>query len=430
MKKDLKHKLIFLFMLAIGLMSCKDKTFLKVSFTGNVPVYMGFDEFRNSVKFKIAENMVKTGKIYFYNNYVFINELYKGVHIINNADPTNPQNIGFIEILGNVDISVRGNFLFADSYVDLVVLDISDINNPVEVERVKNAFPNSFPATNTSYPIAPVDATKGVVVDWTIENVTVKYDNDYYYDPYAWNSSVPMFDNSMGVDILSEPKAQNIAGVGGSLARFAIKENTLFAINNQMTLKIFNISTPQNVATGDSINIWSTIETLFVDGDNLFIGGTMGMMIYNITNPNSPSMVSQIMHVTSCDPVVVDGDLAYVTLRTGTTCMGSINELQVINITNISNPLLIAKYPMTNPYGLGIKNNTLFVCDGSAGLKIYDATDPLKISEKLIANYPNINSFDVIPLTNILLLIAEDGLYQYDYSNLNDIKLLSHLSTN
>jgi len=430
MKRDLIKKAILILVLAIGFMSCQDKTFEKVSFTGNVPVYMDFDEFRSSVKFKGAEDLGTTGKIYFKDKYVFINELYEGIHIINNTDPTNPVNVGFIEIPGNVDISIKGNYLYADSYIDLVVLDINDINNPIEVERVENAFPNSFPVTDINYPTAPVDCSQGVVVDWKIEDVTVQYELDYSYNPYMWNNQVFLMDGNMETNVLSEPKASNIAGIGGSLARFAIKENTLYAINNQMTLKIFDISTPDNVAIGDSINTWNTIETLFSNNDNLFIGSTTGMFVYDISNPNFPSYVSQFWHATSCDPVVVDGNYAYVTLRTGTTCFGSVNELNVIDISNLFNPILVAEYQMNNPYGLGIKNNVLFICDGTAGLKIYDATDPLKIANNLIANYTNIIAFDVIPLTNILLVIAEDGLYQYDYSDLNDIKLLSHITTN
>jgi hypothetical protein len=40
-----------------------------------------------------------------------------------------------------VDIAIKGNILFADSYIDLVAIDISDIKKPVEVD----AFPISFP---------------------------------------------------------------------------------------------------------------------------------------------------------------------------------------------------------------------------------------------------------------------------------------------
>jgi hypothetical protein len=127
----------------------------------------------------------------------------------------------------------------------------------------------------------------------------------------------------------------------------------------------------------------------------------------------------------SCDPVVVEGDYAYVTLRDGTTCNTFTNQLDVVNISNVTNPRLEYSYPMTNPHGLGIRDGVLFICDGAAGLKIYDAADPGKITANQLAHFPGINTFDVIPLHNVLLMIGDDGLYQYDYSDLKDIKQLS-----
>jgi hypothetical protein len=83
---------------------------------------------------------------------------------------------------------------------------------------------------------------------------------------------------------------------------------------------------------------------------------------------------------------------------------------------------------MTNPHGLGLDENLLFVCDGSAGLKIFDASDPNGIDSHLLASYPNINAIDVIPHGNIAMVIGKDGLYQYDYSNLKSMKLLSKIN--
>jgi len=69
----------------------------------------------------------------------------------------------------------------------------------------------------------------------------------------------------------------------------------------------------------------------------------------------------------------------------------------------------------------------LFVCDGTAGLKIYNAANPLDIAANQLTAYPNNHAFDVIPLGDILVMIGVDGLYQYDYSDLNNIFELSHI---
>ncbi|MFM7853104.1 MAG: hypothetical protein ACKO96_14590, partial [Flammeovirgaceae bacterium] len=71
--------------------------------------------------------------------------------------------------------------------------------------------------------------------------------------------------------------------------------------------------------------------------------------------------------------------------------------------------------------------NTLFICDGDDGLKIYDATDHLAISENQLAHYKEINTYDVIPYNQIAIMTGKDGIYQFDYSNLKSIKQLSRL---
>jgi hypothetical protein len=69
----------------------------------------------------------------------------------------------------------------------------------------------------------------------------------------------------------------------------------------------------------------------------------------------------------------------------------------------------------------------LFVCDD--GLRIFNTEDPLTIMHKdnVLAHFKDMDGFDVIPFDNILMMIASDAIYQYDYSNLQNIKQLSRL---
>ena len=97
----------------------------------------------------------------------------------------------------------------------------------------------------------------------------------------------------------------------------------------------------------------------------------------------------------------------------GNPCGQLESVLEVIDISNKTTPILVGRYPLENPYGLGIKGNTLFVCDGTSGLKLFDKVDPLQV--KLTKTYHNIQSKDVIPLENSLLMLGENVLYQYTY---------------
>lgn len=414
---QLKQISLFLF-IALAFLGCKDKVTREITYLANVPVYMSNEEFKSAVKKTSPQEVSEPGKIYIKDTYLFVNELNKGIHIFDNSNPGQPQAVAFLNIPGNVDMAIRGNILYADSYIDLVAIDISDPLNPEEIDRYANAFPNIYPEYDYNYPIAQIDATKGIVIDWKVEEITVpKTDEHQYYGGIYYE-----------MDMLSSSSFAKInsIGIAGSMARFAIKDKVLYAINNGYELKIFDIANGK-INKQDSIQTFWNIETLFIHNDNLFIGSNNGMFIYDVKDSKHPVYVSEYSHVTSCDPVVVSGDYAFVTLRTGNTCFGNINELNVVSLANIKNPLLVKAYSLFNPHGLGIDNNILFICDGTAGLKIYDATDVTTIDDHMIKHFENIKTFDVIPYNDVLIMSGSDGIYQYDYSDIEDIKELSHI---
>jgi hypothetical protein len=188
MKKSKLSMAMFAMMLA-GMFfatGCRDKVYETITYTANEPVYMSFDEFRGSVKTTAVRELVKPGKIYFKDNLLYINELNEGVHVIDNSDPSAPQKIAFIEIPGNFDLAIRGNILYADSYIDLVALDISNPTSPVLVDRLPNAFPNVLPQMNISYPIVDLDFEKGVVVGWKVVEYTETIAKDNYSYGKRW----------------------------------------------------------------------------------------------------------------------------------------------------------------------------------------------------------------------------------------------------
>jgi hypothetical protein len=170
------------------------------------------------------------------------------------------------------------------------------------------------------------------------------------------------------------------------------------------------------------------IETIYPFRDKLFIGSTSGMFIYDITNPSNPAAMGQFSHVRSCDPVIADDDYAFVTLRSGTTCQGFNNQLDILDIKYLSSPTLLKTYQMTNPHGLSKDGNLLFICDGKDGLKIYDCTNLNDL--QLVKRFKELNTYDVIAMNGIAILVAEDGLYQFDYTNKNNIRMISRIAIN
>ncbi|MGZ5283934.1 MAG: hypothetical protein ACXWDO_07730 [Bacteroidia bacterium] len=143
--KNLRYA-VLLFSLAIFSASCTpiddDETIEQSEYK---PLLMTRDQLSNSVSFQPAKELKNPGKIYYKDGYIFVNERYKGVHIINNQDPKNPQNIAFIQVPGCIDMAMKGNMLYVDNAVDLVTIDLSNTQNPVITSRLTDVFPESTP---------------------------------------------------------------------------------------------------------------------------------------------------------------------------------------------------------------------------------------------------------------------------------------------
>ncbi len=387
---------------------------------------MSYEDLRTSVSQEQNTDLVNPGKIYFKDNYIFIVEELKGFHVYDNTDPSSPVNKLFVKLPGVVDISISGNILYADSYIDLVVFDVENIDNIHEVSRIKDIFPYTVPPVeDNDYPMGYVDQEKGIVVAWELRTIKEKVEvnpNPYPY-PIYYKGGMAFYDNVNSQGASSGVSGSGV-GVGGSMARFGIKDNILYVVDNN-SLKVFDISSKTSPSKINEFYPGWNIETMFLADSKMFLGSTSGMIVYDISNPSSPAWLSNFTHARSCDPVIVDDTIAYITLRTGTNCGGNVNTLDVVNIKNIKSPVTVMTYAMTNPHGLGKDGDLLFICDGDAGLKVYDASDPKYITGHLLFHYPDINAFDVIPIGKVLMLIGDDGLYQYDYTNVQDISLLS-----
>ncbi|MEI6048369.1 MAG: hypothetical protein WCS03_05685 [Bacteroidota bacterium] len=422
MKAKIVPIITVLSLFSILFYSCEDTTYRE--YTGNAPVYITYDDLRESVVAEQNVELKNPGKIYFKDNYIFIIEELKGIHVFDNNNPSAPVKKTFIKVPGVVDMAIAGNTLYADSFVDLVAIDVQDVENIHEVGRVLDILPYTIPPVDNKFPLGYVDKEKGLVASWELTTIKERvYNNPVVYPMYK--SEVASLDGGFNL-YKSGGVSSGGVGIGGSMARFGIKDKALYLLDNS-TLRIFDITSNATPAKLFDIGVGWGIETMFINGNNMFLGTTTGMIIYDITNPQSPLRKSSYSHMRSCDPVVVDDTLAYITLRSGTNCGGSINSLDVINIKNILSPQLVLSYPMTNPYGLGKDGDILFLCDGTAGLKVYDSSNPYNISGNLIYSYPNIKAFDVIPIGSVLVLISDEGLFQYNYSNVKNISLLSSI---
>ena len=151
-----------------------------VDVTYFVPVNENTDQLAQKVSIDPPKDYAQAGKIVTYQQYIFINKPQEGIHVLDNSDPANPENLHFISIPGSLDMSIIDDHLYSDMFSTLVVFDISSITQPeiikeftvedvfyynpyITLESVVNTVESS---EFTRYD--PVDNTLGIVTGWCI----------------------------------------------------------------------------------------------------------------------------------------------------------------------------------------------------------------------------------------------------------------------
>ncbi|MEJ1237539.1 hypothetical protein WBG78_05410 [Chryseolinea sp. T2] len=217
----------------------------------------------------------------------------------------------------------------------------------------------------------------------------------------------------------------NLTGKGGSLARFATSPTHLYAVDNE-ELHVYQFMDGGAISRVNKVSLGPGVETIAAMGDRLYIGTNEAMIILDISSPSNPILMSQHSHFVGCDPVVVQDTLAFVTLRTTSCRPSSVNILEVVDVKDVRQPLLVSSYALESPYGLGIDGDLLFVCEGENGLKVFNVTDPKNL--QLLKDYQDVDAYDVITKSGLLVLTGKNGIIQYDYTDRNNIRKLSTIA--
>lgn len=394
----------------IILVSC-DKVEQTTQYKSTVPIYEKMANIRLMATSVVAPQEInKKGKIYIFKQYLFINEPQKGIHIYDNANPANPKAVSFINILGNVDIAIKDDVLYADNYVDLLSFDLSNPERPVLISRNEDVFKSVY-----AYNYPSLNLTD-VIVGY--KDTVYTYTHSSTRNPYIKDEKVYFEQNNLGA-----------YGQGGSMARFTLAKEHLYTVDDK-SLNLFDVSNKNTPIFLKNIPLGWGIETIFPYNDKLFIGSNRGMYIYDISNASAPKELSQYQHLRACDPVVVNDDYAFVTLRTGSFCAGTANVLEVVDIKDPTKPTLFKRYQMQNPHGLALSGDVLYLCEGDYGFKSFNIKDVSIIQANLFEHLPTLNSTDVIAGPQSLLVIGKDGVTQYDYTDKTKLKLLSRISIN
>ncbi len=409
-----------------SLNSClKDECEREVTYIRSTPIYMTKEEIRlGTPTTEAARELQDPGQFYYYQQHIYIIERGEGIHVIDNANPESPERVAFIAIEGAANIAIKNDILYVNNYIDLLAVDISNLDNTTLIGRTEDVFPPIWEDVNSGQ----------VLVEYRLEEVTETMPCQSAAVFRSWGG---VFVDEVAFDLMSNSTAPLAAGaaqsggvgVAGSMARFAVIGDYLYAIN-EWSMDVISLQSPTMPTHLNNINLGWGIETIFPYEDKLFIGSNAGMFIYDNADPANPTQLGEFQHARACDPVFVKDDYAYVTLRDGSECQGFINQLDLVDISDLSNPTLKESFPMDNPHGLTIRGDHLILCEGVHGLKAFDISDPTVLDDNQLDTYEGIHSFDAISLPGydqVAVVIGEDGFYQFRFTEEGGFDLLSQI---
>lgn len=415
--------LFALFILALSFSSCIQETCEEDRLVrGFDPITVSADEWRSSSFICGAPlEVCEATSFYVYQNYLFMVENGQGLHIFDNSDSNNPVPITFMDAPGGQGISVRNDILYMNQYVDLVAFDLSNPENPTLIGRTEDVFePYSV--------FAEVINGNQFVVDWlpteeqrVVSCNSTNFDNNVFRDGNRFfaGSANDLAVSSFANAAESAGGSGETVGQGGSLARFTIANSTLYAVDNS-SLRAFDLSTPEQPALAGTIEMGWGIETIFPYGNQLYIGSETGVHIYGIDDPLAPEHFSTFEHVFACDPVVVNNDLAYVTLWGGRDCGSVGDQLEILDVSDPRAPVSLQITPMSSSHGLAVTEGKLFLCSQWEGFRVFDLDDNGLLGEQL-DHVTDITARDVIalPQDNDLIVLGyyDEGIQQYDYTD-------------
>lgn len=384
-------------------------------------VYANLNDVRTTQLVATPSAINDPEKIFIDENILLIGEKDKGIHVFDNSNPNSPINISFINIPFCSEFYVKDNIVYAETHYDLVKIDINDIHNPNLINRIENCF------------YTPIKNDKGeVLVGFDYKTTTETIELNSPKEIALRNSSQLFFDYQDNLIPESSVPSSFVGNNGdskGTLNKIALLNDYLYVVGSSKLYTFDNSSSSINFVSDNYVG--SEIETIYPENNKLFLGTKTSMIVLDPSNnPENPSTEGRYDHPTSCDPVLPNGNTAYLTLRTAdyTGCSGDKNELHILDISNVQNPVVLDNITMDSPYGMNLINNYLFVGEGINGLTVFDASNPQNLVE--VAHIAD-EVYDIIahPTNpNIILTTNENGLQQYsiDYSTMS-IQLLSRV---
>jgi hypothetical protein len=388
---------------------------------------------------------------------------FPGLHVYSINDPAQPSLIGGCAIPGGIslDVSVRGNYAYLAGDSGLVIVNISNKNNPTYLShRNTGATANRiFIDGNYAYLLT------GDLVVCNIQNPssptiveTLEMNNCYelgFYGDYIYaldlsRTSMKVIDKGDPTNLIlignypiPDPTirvtgrdniAYAIAGAGFYVVDISdphhpetirniqtteesrngvVKDNTLYIANGSNGIGIYDI---EDAANPQLYGYWDQgydIYDIYLQDNFLYAALSDSLLILDISNPTSPELLS-IYDSPGC---------VYGTYRSGNylymSCIADYPNwyLEIADISDPESPHSISTTPLLyQTFDVYVKDNFAIVSVDNEGIEIFDVSNPAAPVE---VNHFRVNTCGVKfkAVDNFLYVTSDQGILAYDISN-------------
>ena len=279
------------------------------------------------------------------------------------------------------NVVVAGNYAYLGQGQDMLVIDITNVANPLEVGKITTpSLVNNIALSGNYAYLANGDNGLSIVdiSDPALPTIVGSY---AYYSGYAYSVAVSgdhayIANGNSGLIIVDlknpavpifkgryDTSNAKSAALSGNYAYIADDTNGLVVVD------ITNPSAPRSASYYDTMKA----NAVTVSGSYAYIADdSNGLVIVNVSNPTASTYAGRYDTSGNASGVTVSGNYAYVA--------DGDKGLSIVNIANPAAPSIAAIYSATAgyAYGVAVSGNYAYVAYGRSGLAIVNVSDPSK----------------------------------------------------
>jgi hypothetical protein len=391
---------------------CIDHVAVKVY----TPVFLDEIHWQVNPEFLSEKKIKNIGKVNAIGQYFFINEMLEGIHVIDNSNPTAPIPLGFISIPGNIDFDTDGRFLYADSYADLLTIDISNIRNPRLIQRKRNAFQHSLLEHNSR--IIGHYVAKDSFVDFQCGVFTRNYmeDDGTYIAELGLNKGIN--DRRTGFRFFSGMSIGN----GGPSSRILRSENNFYTING----KDLGVGQIANNGTVDIHSLYTfddLLEGFTHIGDFLGVIAQSHSYFTKRNNSSSLNFTQPFFLLRWRSHFHGSNDSLWLSVQNG-----HFGEVGLFRLNEESVPLKMGTLFVDKPLEILKLGSFFIVCQGKEGFSVFELSNFNFGSSRLLLKHSGIHAKKIIRVDeHSFLIVSDSGLTQFELTLDNTVRHLSHI---